>query len=219
MRVRSPCKYWICLLTLSILSLFLLKPDLWRERRANTGEEMSVMISMLRGVNVGGNNKIKMTELKALYESLGFIDVQTYIQSGNVVFKSSAKDSATLGKKIGTAIEKKCGFCPEVIVRTPEELREVIARNPFSKRKDIEPGKLLVMFLAADPGDAARKTLKSVEAPVEEIKPLGKEIYIYFPDGQGQSKLKFAQIDKAINKTAWTGRNWNTVLKLAEMCD
>ncbi len=178
---------------------------------------MSTMISMLRGVNVGGHNKIKMTELKALYESLGFTDVQTYIQSGNVVFKTSAKDSAKLGKKIGEAIEKKCGFCPEVMVRTSEELRAIIARNPFAKRKDVEPGKLVVMFLATDPGDAARRAVVKVDVVDEEIKPDGNEIYIYFPHGQGQSKLKYGQVDKAINKVAWTGRNLNTVMKLAEL--
>ena len=177
---------------------------------------MSAMISMLRGVNVGGNNKIKMAELKAMYESLGFSNVQTYIQSGNVVFNSKESGDEKLSKKIGSAIEKKFGFCPEVIVRTAEEMRQIAKRNPFAKRKEIEPGKLLVVFLASDPGKSAREAVARIEA-IEEIKPIGSEIYIYFPDGQGKSKLKFGLIEKACSKIAWTGRNWNTVEKLVEL--
>jgi len=171
---------------------------------------------MLRGVNVGGNNKIKMAELKILYESLKFTDVQTYIQSGNVVFKTKESGDEKLSKKIGTAIEKKFGFCPEVIVRTAEEMHDIVKRNPFAKRKDVEPAKLLVVFLASDPGKPARDTVAKIEAK-EELKPIGSEIYIYFPEGQGQSKLKFGLVEKACGKIAWTGRNWNTVEKLTEM--
>jgi uncharacterized protein (DUF1697 family) len=174
------------------------------------------MISMLRGVNVGGNNKIKMAELKDLYESLGFTDVQTYIQSGNVVFKTKDRGDEKLSKKIGTAIEKRFGFCPEVIVRTAEEMRDIVKRNPFAQRKDVEPAKLLVVFLASDPGKPAREAVAKIEAR-EELKPIGSEIYIYFPDGQGQSKLKFALVEKACGKIASTGRNWNTVEKLTGM--
>jgi uncharacterized protein (DUF1697 family) len=174
---------------------------------------MGVMISMLRGVNVGGNHKMKMAELKILYESLGFTDVQTYIQSGNVVFNSKESGDEKLSKKIATAIEKRFGFCPEVIVRTAEEMREIVKRNPFAKRSDVESNKLLVFFLARDPGQSAREAISKIEAK-EELKPIGSEIYIYFPDGQGQSKLRFALVEKACSKIAWTGRNWNTVLKL-----
>ena len=177
---------------------------------------MNTMVSMLRGVNVGGNHKIKMTELKTLYESLGFANVQTYIQSGNVVFNSKERGDEKLSKKIGTTIEKKFGFCPEVIVRTAEEMGDIVKRNPFAKRKDVEPNKLLVFFLARDPGQPAREAVAKIEAK-EELKSIGSEIYIYFPDGQGQSKLKFGLVEKAIGKIAWTGRNWNTVLKLTEM--
>ena len=178
---------------------------------------MNVMVSMLRGVNVGGHNKIKMTELKALYEALGFKKVQTYIQSGNVVFETKERGDEKLSQKIGTAIEKKFGFCPEVIVRTVEEMREIVMRNPFAKSPAVEPGKLLVVFLASDPGKAARDAVAKIEAK-EVLKPIGSEIYIYFPDGQGKSKLKFALVEKACNKIAWTGRNWNTVEKLVELC-
>src|SRR5277367_389037 len=100
---------------------------------------MAVIISMLRGVNVGGHNKIKMDALRALYESLGLRDVQTYVQSGNVVFRSKETDHAKLARRIGDGIEKGFGFRPGVVLRTSTELREVMARNPFAPRKGIEP--------------------------------------------------------------------------------
>ena len=179
---------------------------------------MSVLVSMLRGVNVGGHHKIKMTELKDLYEGLGFKNVRTYIQSGNVVFESRESGDDKLAKKIGAAIEKKFGFCPEVIVRTTEEMRAVAKNNPFAN-DEFEPAKLAVFFLAKDPGKAAREAVARIESSPEIIKPNGSEIYIYFPEGQGKSKLKFATIEKAINKIAWTARNWNTVEKLLEMSE
>ena len=121
-----------------------------------------------------------------------------------------------MAKKIGGAIEKKLGFCPAVIVRTAEELRDVVKSNPFAKQ-DFDPAKLAVFFLASDPGGASREAVTRIEANPEIIKPVGSEIYIYFPDGQGRSKLKFGVVEKAINKIAWTARNWNTVEKLVEM--
>src|SRR5882724_4407728 len=105
---------------------------------------MSVVISMLRGVNVGGHNKIKLEELRALYEANGLLDAQTYIQSGNVVFRTKGTPSAGLAQFIESAIEKSYGFRPDVMVRTATEMRSVFKRNPFSKRSDIEPNKLIV---------------------------------------------------------------------------
>src|SRR5258708_38777994 len=118
---------------------------------------MTVTISMLRGVNVGGHNKIKMEALRALYESLKLRDSQTYVQSGNVIFRSDERDIARLTKRIEEGIERKFGVRPSVILRTTAEMREVIARNPFAKRRGIEPGKLLVSFLASDPEEDARE--------------------------------------------------------------
>src|SRR5665811_2227083 len=106
---------------------------------------MPVIISMLRGVNVGAHNRIKMDALRALYESLGLRDPQTYVQSGNVVFRTDKRDLVALAKRIEDAIEQGFGFRPTVILRTSGELREVIARNPFAKRRGIEPTKLLEM--------------------------------------------------------------------------
>src|SRR5215472_787885 len=103
---------------------------------------MPVLISMLRGVNVGAHNRIKMDALRSTYEQLKLEDVQTYVQSGNVIFRTKEKNTAKLAKTIQDAIERKFGFRPDVILRTTEELRKTIAANPFQTRCDIEPGKL-----------------------------------------------------------------------------
>ena len=117
---------------------------------------MAVVISMLRGVNLGSHNRIKMDALRARYESLKLRDPQTYIQSGNVIFRTEERNLAQLAKRIENGIEQKFGFRPQVILRTTSERRDVIARNPFAKRRGIDPSKLLVTFLASHPSPEAR---------------------------------------------------------------
>lgn len=178
---------------------------------------MPVIISMLRGVNVGGHNLIKMDALRALYASLGLRDAQTYVQSGNVVFQTEERNLLQLTKRIEDAIEKKFGFRPEIIVRTGSEIKSVLARNPFAKRGDIEPGKLLINFLVGAPSPAVCDTILSLKLGPEEVRIDGREIYIYFPDGMGRSKL-WPAVGKAL-KNSGTGRNLNTVQKLVEMAE
>jgi uncharacterized protein (DUF1697 family) len=179
---------------------------------------MAVIISMLRGINVGGHNKIKMEALRALYESLKLRDTQTYVQSGNVVFRTDERDMPRLAKRIEDGIERKFGFRPDAILRTSAEMREVIAKNPFAKRRGIEPGKLLVSFLASDPGAESREKVRQMKCDPEELRIEGREIYIYFPNGMGRSKLPWAALDKTL-KTPVTGRNWNSVTKMLEMAE
>src|SRR5260370_17144677 len=114
---------------------------------------MRVVICMVCGVNVGGHNTIKMEALRALYESVKLRDAQTYVQSGNVIFRSDERDMLRLAKRIEDGIERKFGFRPDVILRTAAGMREGGARNPFAKRRGIEPSKLLGGFLSRDPGD------------------------------------------------------------------
>ncbi|MGH9731305.1 MAG: DUF1697 domain-containing protein, partial [Candidatus Acidiferrales bacterium] len=150
---------------------------------------MGVMISMLRGVNVGGHNMIKMEELRKVYESLKLRDCQTYVQSGNVVFRTDERDLAALRERIEKKIEMRFGFRPDVIVRTAGELRDVIARNPFAGRRGVEPGKLLVTFLASEPSKEARAKELAMKFEPEELRLSGRELYIYFPMGMGKTKL------------------------------
>jgi uncharacterized protein (DUF1697 family) len=177
-----------------------------------------VTISMLRGVNVGGHNKIKMEALRALYESLGLLDVQTYVQSGNVVFRTKESGAGLLGKRIETAIEKTFGFRPAVVLRNTSEMRAAIAKNPFASRQGIDPSKLLVTFLAGEPGLEARGNALAIKTFPEELRIDGREVYIYFPNGMARPKMSWPRIEKAL-KTSGTGRNWNTVNKLLEMAE
>jgi len=177
---------------------------------------MPAIISMLRAVNVGGHNKISMEALRALYESLALHDPQTYVQSCNVVFRSDAKNLKALAEKIEKAIEKKFGFRPTVILRTKSEMKAAMEKNPFAGRPEVAPNKLLVTFLAQKPAAEALVLAQKIKADPEEMHILGREVYIYFPNGMGRPKLSWPQVERAL-KTTGTGRNWNTVTKLLEM--
>jgi uncharacterized protein (DUF1697 family) len=173
---------------------------------------------MLRGVNVGGNNLIKMDALKALCVSLKLKDPQTYVQSGNVIFRTEEKDMAKLTKRIQSAIEREVGFRPGVILRTLSELKEAIAQNPFAGRSGIESNRFLVTFLAADPGKEALEKALAIETAPEELRILGREAYIYFPNGMARPKMSWPKIERALGTTG-TGRNWNSVTKMLEMAE
>src|SRR5690349_17536204 len=179
---------------------------------------MPVVISLLRGINVGGHHIIKMDALRALYDSLGLRGAQTYVQSGNVVFKTQERDLIRLGKKIEDAIERTFGFRPAVIVRTPSELKSAIARNPFAKRRGIEPHRLMVTFLARLPDPEARDKALKLKSATEELRLDEREFYMYFPGGMARPKLTWVTVEKVL-QTPGTGRNWNTVTKLLEMAE
>src|SRR6266567_4971758 len=177
---------------------------------------MAVIISMLRGVNVGGHNRLKMEALRACYESIKLSDPRTYVQSGNVIFATKEKDMARLVQRIEKAIETTFGFRSDVILRTAAELKHVVTRNPFAKCEGIEPGKLLVTFLPADPGPEARQAVLGIKADPEEMFLSSRELYTYYPNGIGRSKLPFALVERAL-KVRGTSRNWNSLLKMLEM--
>jgi len=179
---------------------------------------MPVLVSMLRGINVGPHNLIKMDVLRGLYESLKLEDPRTYVQSGNVLFRTKEKNLATLSKKIEDAIEKKCRCRPDVILRTTDELRKAVAATPFADRPNLEPGKILVTFLAAGPPREAEKNLDKFKDYPEELHLKGRELYIYFPDGAGRSKLPWSSVQKLLKVTG-TARNWNRVTKMLAMAE
>lgn len=180
---------------------------------------MPVIISMLRGVNVGGHNKIKMDVLRDLCVSLKFQNSQTLLQSGNVVFRAGSQNLAQVSKLLETAIERKLGFRPKVISRTVPELREVVVRSPFAKRRGLDPGKLVVTFLGGEPSAEARKALLDMDIAPEELHVLGRELHIYFPNGQGRPRLSWQLVDKILGAQCAPGtvRNWNTITKLLEL--
>ena len=166
---------------------------------------MNVYIALLRAINVGGTGALPMAELRSICEEIGFEAVKTYIQSGNVVFRSSLGEKA-VRERLEKALEAKMGKAPGVILRSAGEMRAVAQSSPFPHAK---PNFMLVTFLPEPP---AKDALDALSAPGgEEVEIIGREIHIHFPEGSGKSKLKLPAL-----KTG-TARNLNTVRKLAEM--
>ena len=179
---------------------------------------MAVVIAMLRAVNLGSHHKLNMEALKTLCSGLGLRDVQTYIQSGNVVFREDGGDPGVVARKLEEGIEQKFGFRPDVIVRSTSELRKVIAGNPFAKRPEVQPNRLLVVFMASAPGRQARERVLALPCGPEEMHIKGREGYIYYPNGMARPSIPVARIEKLL-ETSSTGRNWNTVNKLLAMAE
>ncbi len=177
---------------------------------------MAVIISLLRGINVGGHNKIKMDALRELYEGLGLQNAQTYLQSGNVVFQVKGRDHTKIAKRVEDAIVQKFGFRIDVVMRTSSELGDVISRSPFASRRGLDPSKLAVIFLKETPSPECLRAALKIQTAPEELHIAGGEAYAYFPNGMGRPKMSWPAIERAL-KTSGTNRNWNTVTKLFEL--
>jgi uncharacterized protein (DUF1697 family) len=169
---------------------------------------------MLRGVNVGGNAIVSMDGLKQLYESLGFSDVRTLLNSGNVLFRSNLKDRARLARRLVQEVERRFDRQVEILLRTVPELKMLVERGPALTERQ-EPSKLLVMFLTGVPDKKAQAALLKAHRGPELVEIRGPEIYLYYPDGVGRSKLTNAFIEAQLG-LAGTARNWNTIRKLIE---
>jgi uncharacterized protein (DUF1697 family) len=156
---------------------------------------------MLRGVNVGGNRMVKMEDLRKTFEKLGYTNVRTVLQSGNVIFDAKAKPR-DLDKHLGTG----------VIVRSQAELGRVIEANPYPGEAEDDPGHLLVVFLSGEL--KSDEPLRKVATSAEKFVVKGHEIYIHFGEGAGRSKLAQSLTEKKLGVLC-TARNWNTVRKLA----
>jgi uncharacterized protein (DUF1697 family) len=175
-------------------------------------ELMNKYIALLRGINVSGQKKIKMTDLQMLFELLNFSEVETYIQSGNVIFLAKEKKKEVIGNKITAAIEDNFGFQVDVIVVTPKDFESLIINNPFvKKKKDID--KLYVVFLSNVP---SKENLKKLDGSVylpEEFVIDEKYIYLFVPNGYGSAKLNNNFFENKLKVSATT-RNWKTVKML-----
>jgi uncharacterized protein (DUF1697 family) len=173
-------------------------------------------VSLFRGINVGGNRLVRMDELKGLYATLGFKDIATYIQSGNVVCTGDDADPAQLPGLIEDAFAKKFGFHAHVIVRSGPALDAIIDGNPFQDRPMQELKWLTVVFLATCPQNTAWEDLQQAYVGPEELYLSGQDLYAYYTHGIGRSKLTLTFIEKKL-KTLGSGRNWNTILQLQKM--
>jgi uncharacterized protein (DUF1697 family) len=172
---------------------------------------MPTFISLLRGINVVGNKKIKMEALRALYQSLNLANPRTLLQSGNAVFQTDLIDERQLAKHIEDGIEQTFGFHSKIFIRTLDQFRAVVENHPYSPDQLTDPAKLLVMFFETTPESI--ETLLSAHTGPETFHLKGRELYITYPDGMGRSKLSNVLIEKKL-KLLGTGRNWNTVTKL-----
>jgi uncharacterized protein (DUF1697 family) len=167
---------------------------------------MEILLALLRGINVGGNNILPMAELKSLCEEVGFKNVRTYIQSGNVIFESKLDQEKAVAK-LQKALKGKLPNPVAVMIRTIEELETIISNNPFPSAN---PSQVGVLFLEQKFDQSIVQEFSKKET--EEIVTGEREIYIHYPKGMGQSKLKFPKSAKD-----GTVRNINTVKKLAEL--
>ena len=176
---------------------------------------MARFVALLRGINVGGNKMVPMARLKALLERLGYTDVVTLLQSGNVVFGSRVRRTAQLEQSLEAAIEEEFGFQVSVLVRTHAELAAVVAANPLPGAEKT-PSQFLVTFLSGVPEPARLAELDAEAYRPDEFRAVGREIYARFPQGIGRSKLAVA-LGKARLGVTSTARNWSTVTKLVAL--
>ncbi len=179
------------------------------------GQRAQAHIALLRGINLGGKNKLPMKQLIEIFAAAGCRDIQTYIQSGNVVFNAPATVAARLPAEISAQIEKRLGLSTPVVLRSFPQLSQTIENNPFLKMGTPEE-MLHVMFLAEQPSSAAVASLNPDQSPGDTFIVHGREIYLRLPNGVARSKLTNAYFDAKLATTS-TQRNWRTVIKLHEM--
>jgi uncharacterized protein (DUF1697 family) len=180
---------------------------------------MKVYISFLRGVNMAGHNSIKMTELALLYENLGFQNVVTHIQSGNVVFNLK-KDltNSEIALKIEKEILKKFSYDIPVMIRTPFELQQIISSNPFIYEQNFDPSKMAVLFLHDKPTEGQIQKVSDVSYPPDKFVIIEREIFIYCPNGFGRTKLYTNFFERKMGVVG-TARNLNTINALLHLAE
>lgn len=176
---------------------------------------LSRHVALIRGINVGGKNKLPMSELTALFAEAGCRGVRTYIASGNVVFDASPKVVASLPRMVTGRIESRFGLHVPVVIRRDDEIRQAAAGNPFL---EADAGSLFVMFLADVPDRGRVADLDPERSPGDAYEVRGRDVFLRLSNGVADTKLTNAYFDSKLG-TVSTGRNWRTVLKLIEMCD
>jgi uncharacterized protein (DUF1697 family) len=174
-----------------------------------------VTIALLRGINVGGKNRLPMKELAALFVDAGCDDVRTYIQSGNVVFRTVPAEGEEISSIISASILSRFGYRVPVITRTAREFQTIVQANPFVEA-GADADKLHVFFLADLPDGAQVEALDPDRSPGDEFAVQGREIYLYCPNGVARTKLTNSYFDSRLSTTSTT-RNWRTVLRLLEL--
>ncbi len=175
---------------------------------------MPAYVALLRAVNLGPHNKLSMADLKGLAERAGLSGSRTLLQSGNLVFQTKARSSASLEKLLEGALATELSLNTPVLVRAADEWRATLDANPFPKEATSDPGHVLAMPLKATPDKSAVTELSKAIVGRERVKLVGQTLYLVYPDGIGRSKLTAALIEKKLG-VAGTARNWNTAQKIA----
>ena len=178
---------------------------------------MTLQIALLRAVNVGGGTTLSMARLKGMIQELGF-EAETLLQSGNVVLADTKLSGDALEKLLEAETAKRLGLTTDYFVRSAKEWDALIKANPFTKESKDDPGHLVAMPLKAVPKAADVKALEAAIKGRVRVAARGRQLYVTYPDGIGRSKLTIGVIEKALG-TRGTGRNWNTVMKLAAMAE
>jgi uncharacterized protein (DUF1697 family) len=171
-------------------------------------------VALLRSVNVGGR-RVNMKQLAALFTGLGYEDVVTYIQSGNVVFSTGSRSANTVERAIEARIRRELDVEVSTLIRTKAELDRILRTNPFVGTK-ADPSRLHVTFLAARPAAALVRMADEFDAGSDEFRVVGREVYVHCPNGYGTTKINNTFFEKKLQTVATT-RNWSTVNRLAEL--
>lgn len=186
-------------------------------RRAKPESSLQPYVALLRAVNLGSRNKVSMPDLRSVFVALGGEDVKTYVQSGNVVFRSKADDPGKLTRVVEKQLRSELSLDVRVLLRTQAELASLLAANPFAARQR-DPTKLHVTFLLDAVEKARGRKVEATQLEPDEFRIVGREVYLHCPEGYGRSKLSNAYFEKELGVAATT-RNWRTVTKLAELAD
>ena len=179
---------------------------------------MPTYVALLRGINVGGHKRVAMSDLRALLKQLGFVDPQSLLQTGNLVFRSNARTSGSLERLLKAQAEKRLTLKTDFFVRSAKEWKATVTRNPFREAAERDPSHLVVMFLKDAPATKDVKALQAAITGPELVRAEGKQAYVVYPSGIGRSRLTNSLIERKLGTRA-TGRNWNTVLKLDALAE
>jgi uncharacterized protein (DUF1697 family) len=177
---------------------------------------VTTYIALLKGINVGGHKMVAMADLKKLLTKIGLTEPQTLLQSGNLVFRSSTRSAAQLERLLQSEVAKRLSVEAEIFVRSSAEWDAIVARNPFRDEAQRDPGHLLVLLMKESVKPKSVEALRAAIKGPEIVRADGTHAYVTYPDGVGRSKLTNPLIEKMLG-TPVTGRNWNTVLKLAAL--
>ncbi len=177
---------------------------------------MTVALSFLRGINVGGRKKVRMADLRELYAALGFRNVRSLLQTGNVIFETDEDDLALVKARLENGISADFGYDVQLIMRSPAAFKSIFSRHRFSAEQLQEPRKIAVVFLSGIADSAAVAQLRERNPGREIIHADERELYIFYTDGMARSKLDSSRIERALGLHS-TARNWNTCNRISKL--